>query len=412
MASKEYLFNKHPWPSAAANQRMALEEGIIALDGDRLLNTAIHDLSTYFAERFKFDMPALLTDKIVVDQREAIIEVGNDRNLAHARGFVATGTLVEVSVPFEGDALCFDIQPTTFTFNLPRGEAHDHLLTFYVEGVDLIADQVRAQIQQTLNDISQNLRYLRSDCDRFNANLYSYAHSLIQRRRRKLLSDRNLVTDLGFKLKERDDAPATFETPEIRPKISPVLPLATKTPYRPEPYLATRDFAQLLDVMQKMAQVMQCSPSALLRMDDEALPAHFLFQLNGHFENKMPGESPSEIFAYAAKSTIGIEVEGKHVFLAECHFWSDARDFAAILRRLLGFSSWRDTKAAVLLFNRDKDFSQMLDAIQATIKSHSNLKRELPQLSRTSFPYVFAHHADRNREMLLTILAFDVQRPG
>jgi hypothetical protein len=412
MASREYLFNQYPWPTAAANQRMALEEGIIALDGDRLLNTAIHDLSTYFAERFKFDIPVLLTDKIVVDQREAIIEVGSDRNLAYtserARGFAATGTLVEVSVPFEGDALCFDIQPTTFTFNLPRGEAHENLLTFYIEGVDLIADQVRAQIQQMLNDVSQNLRYLRSDCDRFNANLYSYAHSLIQKRRRKLLSDRNLLTDLGFKLKERSDSPVTFQLPEIRQKIVPVLPLATKTPYRPEPYLATRDFARVLEVMQKMAQVMQHSPSALLRMDDDALPAHFLFQLNGHFE----GKNPVETFAYAAKNTIGIQGDGKHIFLAECHFWTDARDFAATLRRLLGFSSWRDTKAAVLLFNRDKDFSQMLEAIQATVRGHSNLKRELPQLSKTSLPYVFAHHADRNREMLLTILAFDVQKPA
>src|SRR4051812_21640647 len=156
MSTKPYLFNNNPWPSAAAQQRTLLEEGIVALDGDRLLNTAVSDLSNYFSERFKFNLPTLLTEKIIVNQREALIEVGSDRNkygIERGRGFTATGTLVEVSVPFEGDAICFDIQPTTFTFNLPRGEAHDNLLTFDIEGVDLVADQVRVQIQQALTDI-------------------------------------------------------------------------------------------------------------------------------------------------------------------------------------------------------------------------------------------------------------------
>jgi hypothetical protein len=50
----------------------------------------------------------------------------------------------------------------------------------------------------------------------------------------------------------------------------------------------------------------------------------------------------------------------------------------------------------------------MLESMRATINSHSNFKLELPQLSETAYPYVFAHHGDRNREMLLTVLAFDL----
>jgi hypothetical protein len=53
----------------------------------------------------------------------------------------------------------------------------------------------------------------------------------------------------------------------------------------------------------------------------------------------------------------------------------------------------------------------MLESMRATVNRHSNFKRELPQLSETAFPYIFAHHEDSNREMLLTVLAFDISTP-
>ena len=38
------------------------------------------------------------------------------------------------------------------------------------------------------------------------------------------------------------------------------------------------------------------------------------------------------------------------------------------LDQLLGYSSWRDTKVAVIVFNRNKDFSKVLKTIEETIR--------------------------------------------
>jgi hypothetical protein len=78
--------------------------------------------------------------------------------------------------------------------------------------------------------------------------------------------------------------------------------------------------------------------------------------------------------------------------------------------QLLSYSSWRDTKVAIIIFNRKKNFSKVLGAISGTVEAHANFKRAINRQSETNFQYIFAHRDDPNREMLLTVMAFDV--PG
>jgi len=78
------------------------------------------------------------------------------------------------------------------------------------------------------------------------------------------------------------------------------------------------------------------------------------------------------------------------------------------LDQLLGYSSWRDTKVAVIVFNRNKDFSKVLKTIEETIRIHPNWKRDLGPQSETNFRYIFSHRDDASREMTLKVLTFNV----
>lgn len=108
------------------------------------------------------------------------------------------------------------------------------------------------------------------------------------------------------------------------------------------------------------------------------------------------------------ETDILIRSEGRNIFVAECKYWGGPKKLVETVDQLLGYSCWRDTKVAVIIFNRNKDFSNVLRVIQDTVKTHPNCKRSLGALSETSFRYAFAHQDDRNREMILTVLAFDV----
>ena len=87
--------------------------------------------------------------------------------------------------------------------------------------------------------------------------------------------------------------------------------------------------------------------------------------------------------------------------------FEDFCEFKETLQSALPLS-WRDTKAAVLVFNRNADFSPVLAKIRETVPKHSLFKRDRGTSGETVFRYVFAQPNDSNREIILTVLAFDI----
>ena len=156
-----------------------------------------------------------------------------------------------------------------------------------------------------------------------------------------------------------------------------------------------------------MAQVMELSPSAFHTLDEPALRTHFLVQLNGQYQ----GQATGETFNYEGKTDILVRSEGKNIFIAECKFWSGAKNLSDTIDQLLSYSSWRDTKTAIIVFNRNRDFSKVLAAIPEAVRLHPQYKRDLPGSTESSFMYQFANRDDRNRELFLTVSAFDVPTP-
>lgn len=410
MAREDYLFTGPDWHTVDRHQRQKMVAEIERIDPDRLLNTSVEDLALYFSERYKIEVPVLDDENLVVDQRETQIDVIRDQNryiTDRSRPFYITGSEIDVEIPFTGDAEAFKVQPNPYTLSPPRASVRDNLLTFAIVGTNLEAAQVRGEIERTVREIQSYLTNLRANVTGLNGQLLDEARRAIESRRKKLLANRNTVASLGFKMKERQDTPKTYVPPEVRKRISPVMPPASSAPYKPEPALAHSDYEHILGVMQGMTQVMELSPSAFHDVDEEALRSHFLVQLNGHYQ----GQATGETFNYQGKTDILIRSEGRNIFIAECKFWSGPKKLAETIDQLLGYSSWRDTKTAVVVFNRNRDFSKVLAAIPDAVRAHPQFKKDLPDSTETVFRYVFANRDDRNRELYLTVMAFDVPTP-
>ncbi len=407
MRDREFLFSNVGWNDVENHQLQKMQKAVADMDGNRLLNTSVEDLAAYFEKTFQIEIPTLLTDEIVVDQREAKIDVSRDHNrmiFDRSRPFHITGTEIEVEIPFTGEAEAFKIQPTTYTMSPPRADVRGSALVFRIVGTNLEAEQVRTDIDRTVKGIQSHLATLRTNAQRLTAQLSSQVRSAIESRRQKLLSDRNLIGGLGFKMKPRPGTHQTFTAPNVRKKITPALPPASTSPYKPEPILSNADYEHILGVLQNMVQVMERSPSAFETMDEESIRSHFLVQLNGHYE----GQATGETFNYEGKTDILVRSEGKNIFIGECKFWSGPKMLTDTIDQVLGYTSWRDTKVAVIVFNRNKDFSRVLTSISDTAKSHSNFKRQLNGSTETIFRYCFANKDDKNRELFLTVMAFEV----
>lgn len=400
MRDPQFLFSQIEWYLFDRHRKAEIAAEIDRMDGDRLLNTSVEDLCDYFEEKYRVEVPVLRVEEIVVDQHETqnVVEDGYGRRVR------LIGTAIEFTVPFDGDAGVFRIRPSTYTLSPPVGVVHGQVLVVRIEGTELKEHQVRRDFDSTLASMQDYLKSLRVNAQEFNSRLRAVARDAMERRREKLLGDRKLAASLGFKMRERSGEARTYVAPDVRRKLAPVLPPATTAPFAPERTLSDSDYEHILGVIQSMAQVMERSPSAFVSMDEESVRSHFLVQLNGHYE----GQATGETFNYQGKTDILIRSEDKNIFVGECKFWGGPKKLVDTLDQVLGYSCWRDTKVAVIIFNRKKDFTNVLRAIQETVRGHPNCKRELGARSETSFKYVFAHRDDRNRELTLTVLAFDI----
>lgn len=265
---------------------------------------------------------------------------------------------------------------------------------------------MKEEIERRIASIEQHLGWLRSDAQGYNASLEALATQTIERRKEKLLKDKSLVADLGFKMKARPGQSETFAAPKVRRKIKPATPkpTASREPFKPEPTLTLEDYEHILSVLENMVGVMEQSPGAFREIDEESLRTHFLMQLNGHFQ----GDATGETFNYEGKTDILIKVDGRNIFIGECKFWTGEKGYLETLDQVLSYLSWRDTKAAVLVFNRNKDFSGVLEKIEQATGKHENCKKLVKKRSESSWTYVFGHKDDANREISITVQAYNV----
>jgi hypothetical protein len=258
-------------------------------------------------------------------------------------------------------------------------------------------DRQLRQVKQYISDGSSNVAA-------FNGSIRKVVQQAIESRRQRLLKAANTQASLGFPMRRREGMPMTFAAPLVRRRIPLAPPAASSAAYAPEPALDMENYEYILNVMQNMALVLERSPSTFKNLDEEAIRQHFLIQLNGHYE----GAATAETFNKDGKTDILIRQNGKTLFIAECKFWNGPAKLLEAVGQLLSYTSWRDTKTALLVFVRDTALSTVLSKIPEALKQHPSFKRELAIEGETRFRSVFGQSGDPNREIFLTTLVFDV----
>lgn len=405
--SKGLLFSTYDLGQSLHNATAAMLREIESLDANRLLNTAPEDLKIYLVETYAVTPIKLLRDQWYVDHKEVQIDVSRDSTrFIHdrSRPFFIPGERFEVHIPFEGDSDLLYSRANAYTTNPPRALVENNELLLRYDFPSGQGGDIRALVDQAVTEIEQHLNWQRGMIDGHNNTLPGAADQAIQQRRARLLAQSQRASSLGIPIRRRDDAPTTYAVPTARRKATPTLPPATTAQFEPEPVWAMEQYEQALKIMQDMALVMERSPEAFKSMDEEALRQHFLVQLNGQFEGRVTGET----FNMAGKTDILLREGDRNVFIAECKFWKGPRAFEQAINQLLGYATWRDGKAAILVFNRGTGTSTVLAGIDTVTKAHGNFKRALDWPHQSGFRYILHSNGDTNREITLTVLVFHV----
>lgn len=135
----------------------------------------------------------------------------------------------------------------------------------------------------------------------------------------------------------------------------------------------------------------------------EAIRNLLLMALNSQFE----GAAAGEVFNSNGKTDILIRVGDRNVFIGECKIWKGPKTITDTLDQLLGYLTWRDTKAALLLFIRDGVPTEIIPKALAKFQEHPSFKRVGPHDEfGERHDFVFQANGDSAREINLAFMPF------
>jgi hypothetical protein len=273
-------------------------------------------------------------------------------------------------------------------------------------------EEIKPRIQNVIDNLKAQLDYLNQEIETYNnTQLRISVERAVSARKQKYLDQSHNLASLGLPIKMQEDLPRTYSIPtplKTRKSVN-TRPSVTTSGSSPDPTLDQSNYRMILQTIHDVGKVFERLPSTYRGKSEEELRDHFLLNL----EPRTEGSATGETFNKAGKTDILIRHENSNVFIAECKFWEGPKHYLATITQLLGYLAWRDSKAAIVIFVRNKDFSSVLRAVKETTPDHLNYLGFVNIHDESWFNYRFHITNDRNREVKLAVILFhipDLQR--
>lgn len=375
-------------------------------NNEYLANININDYLDYIQSEFEIVCPILDEENCTYEKEQRPVEKYNQ--FYSEIGYV-DGVVIKVFIPFEGDGNLFHGRASSWSSMLPRAIIEDKniIITIGLAIHEIEGFSIENAIKKEVDNIKKHLEFTKKDLESFNNNIKSVARAQIEYKITNYKKISKLVESIPYQLKRNDAVPTTFKVPNVVRKVEIKKPSATQKLLSPDPTLDFEEYNHILEICSDVALVMERSPKAFITMDEEAIRTNFLFQLNGHYQ----GQATGETFNSNGKTDILIRNENQNVFIAECKFWKGEKAFLETIDQLLGYITYRDTKTAILIFVRNKDFSNVLNEIQKATPKHDNYVNQDKSYNppiESAYRYVFKNKNDENKNFFLTVIAFHV----
>ena len=315
--------------------------------------------------------------------------------------------VLKFHVPFSGSADLIRCAPSLITWTIEI-ELSDQDFCFEIIDFNNDTENIKQQLNADLKKIMQQLQNVNSQVNAYNIRLEPEIKQTFNTRKKKILSNKDVLASLGIPIKKADNVSPTFAipTPQIRKKIVVSKPTVKDIIFKPEPTIDEKIYYEILKSIHDVGKQFERLPSLYANKQEEPLRDHFLMMLEPNFEGSATGET----FNKEGDADILLRYEGKNVFIAECKFWDGKKVFLNAISQLLGYLTWRDSKAAVIMFVPNKDFTSVLKTAKSSIVEHPNYLDCVGENDETWFNYIFHLNDDRNRKVYLAVMFYHLPK--
>jgi hypothetical protein len=353
-------------------------------------------------------------DQKEMDTQETQVDARHDLNRAifdMSTPCMIPGMRITVIVPFSGDANLWRCRPSTYTLNPPRGcvrtsrdNGGGYLEIVLERPSDSLGDggEIKREFEGRLSSFRNYLGNMKGNVDAHNRELRAHIQQCVTNRRARLGKHAEVAKILSIPLKKRSDAPDPAVLPIKRKLIRP-LPSTSTT--LPEPGIRNEDYEHILNVIRHEGRSFEATPGTFARHDEEELRDIILAHLNGHYE----GDASGETFRRAGKTDIRIESDNRAAFVGECKVWRGQKHLIEATDQLLGYLTWRDCKAALIVFNRDvAGFSGLQVTLEKSLETYPNFISRVRIDQPGEWRVRIRSREDVDREITLHVFLFNL----
>ena len=162
-------------------------------------------------------------------------------------------------------------------------------------------------------------------------------------------------------------------------------------------------YQDILSAINTIGQNIERYPKTIENQNEEIIREHFLTQLSTSFKSC---SSTGESFNHEGKTDIMIKHGNDILFVAECKIWKGAKKLHEAIDQLLSYLTWRDSRTALLIFNKDTNMQTIVDSIQESIPSHPNFVKLVYQRGKGWYDYSF-RLSNSYDEIKMAVMVFD-----
>ncbi|GAA4032736.1 hypothetical protein GCM10022386_16230 [Flavobacterium cheonhonense] len=377
-----------------------------------ILNVSEEQFAQYLVDENTIEEPIIHFDDVYADHYEKEISAEDFPQTFHVySGERYKRKVIQFFVPITGNSELLKYMPgiNTITlgggitsFEVEHGKLKLEVIDFYDN-----PQKIRQNYDDNVKHTHDKYSLLKKNIEEFNNSLYTWIIGEIRKRKNEFLAKNEFMSSLGVPLKKKENTTETFAVPKppLRTKIKVDKPEVKSSGFKPEPTLTIEIYNQILKLINDVGKNFERLPSVYKDKGEEDLRDHIIMILDPNFEN---GSVTGETFNKTGKTDIQLRYDSSVVFIAECKFWTGEKGFLATIDQLLKYLTWRDTKASVIMFVRQKDFTSILSKVEIVTKTHSNYIAFVNKSDENWFNYRFHLNGDKNREVKMAIQLFHI----
>lgn len=369
-------------------------------DADTILNTEKDKYVDYIVDQYRYDRAKINVDDTEIDPDS----YSNDADV----------TLI---VPMTGSTDVLEYEPQrsrmkSYTAKIVGNPHEEHAKELHI-GLSpggrrgWTRDRIEQEVDSVIDYIETDWERLQNDIEKFDDELRRHAEQQFEKRREEARETREMFGSVDIPLRKRDDTPETWsiDPPERRATIQKPEAEA-ETAGQPAPTVPEDTYNDILEAVNDIGTGFERSPRLFQDYGEEDLRDFVRVFLEMNFES---GTATGETFNKDGKTDILLRAsDGTNVFVAECAVWSGKEGFKKKIDQLFGYLTWRDSKAAVVLFVDRKNMEPVRDQIEDGAEEHDAVNELVDQPDESWWQYQAEFPDNPDREADLAVLAFHI----